>query len=333
MSTPRKPLSDRIKRAAWRPIPPDARSEHLSAVESAIEAGASPGGQVVRARRRWSAILVTAALIVLPTGIALAAESSVPGDVLYPVKQVTESIRSLVDDEVIAEHRIEELEKLVAADAPAEVIADQVDRATEQVDRLERDHQLGSRLDQATAGVASDRPTDGEPPVRDEAVDKPSLTTSTTQAFTTDTTPAITTATTAPLPGNGTTTTVPRERTTTTTTTTKADSTTTTIGEVETHLVSGYVHAGPTCPVVRFPPDPACEDLPVPGAVLVVEGAAEVKQLEANDEGRFEVGLPNGSYLLVPRPHDGLLGTAPPQEFVVEGEPVELDVAYDTGIR
>ncbi|MCP4247373.1 MAG: carboxypeptidase regulatory-like domain-containing protein [bacterium] len=275
----------------------------------------------------------------MPTGIALAAESSVPGDALYPVKQVTERIRSLVDDDVVAEHRIEELEKLVAADAPAEVIADQVNRATEQVDRLGSDHQLGSRLDQATAVVAADRPTDYTPPVRDDGpadipADKPG-TTATTPTITTATTPAITTGTTSPAGGDGTTTIVPRDRPTTTTTTKVDSTTTTTVGDLETHLVSGYVHAGPTCPVERFPPDPACEDRPVPGAVLVIArgDGTELRRLEANDEGRFEVGLPNGSYLLIPRPYDGLLGTASPQEFLVEGKPVELDVAYDTGIR
>jgi hypothetical protein len=272
--------------------------------------------------------LVTASLVLLPTGIALAAESSVPGDVLYPVKKVTEKIRAVVDEDVVAEHRIEELEKLVAADAPTEVIADQIDRAAVEIDRLDADHQFGSRLEEAIAGVAADRLVD-DPPGREgggggEPVDKPATTTPTSAAIT-GVDPATTTSTTVP----------PDRPGTATTTTTKIDASTTTTVRLDTHRVSGYVHAGPTCPVVRFPPDPACEDLPVAGAMLIVatETGKELRRLESNPEGRFDLDLPSGSYSLTPRPYDGLLGTAPAQEFVVETQPVELDVAYDTGIR
>ncbi|NNC91634.1 MAG: carboxypeptidase regulatory-like domain-containing protein [Acidimicrobiia bacterium] len=320
-------LSERLRRATWRPVGDEARSRPLATIASAVAAGQQTVPKPVRrARRRLSAALVTASLIVLPTGIALAAEGSIPGDILYPVKKVTEKIRALVDEDVVAEHRVEELEKLVAADAPAEVIADQIDRATVEINRLEADQQLEERLEEATTGVAADRPLD-DPPDRNgegdgEPADKPATTTATTAAIT-DVSPASTTSTTAPRPG------------TTTTTTTKIDAATTTTVPVDTQRVAGYVHAGPTCPVVRFPPDPACDDLPVAGAVLVVttEAGKELGRVESDVTGRFELGLPAGTYSLVPRPYDGLLGTAPAQDFVVEARPVELDVAYDTGIR
>ena len=326
----KKPLADRLRRATWRPVDDDVRSQHQASIASAVAAGSTTPVVAHRSRRRLSTVLVTAALVVLPTGIAVAAESSIPGDVLYPVKKVTERIRAVVDEDVMAEHRIEELEKMVAADASTEVIADQIDRAVVEIDRLEPDHQLGSRLDQATAGVAADRLVDDSPGRSDdgggEAVDKPAITTATTAAIT-NAAPTTTTSTTTPPDRPGT--------TTTTTTTTRIDSSTTTTVGVDTQRVSGYVHAGPTCPVVQFPPDPACEDLPVAGAVLVVttETGKELKRVESNAAGRFELGLPSGTYSIIPRPYDGLLGTAPVQEFVVEVGPVELDVAYDTGIR
>jgi hypothetical protein len=73
----------------------------------------------------------------------------------------------------------------------------------------------------------------------------------------------------------------------------------------------------------------------VVGAVLVItdETGSEITRVESNRSGRFETRLPNGVYRLVPQPYDGLLGTAEIQEFIVEGRPVEFDVAYDTGIR
>lgn len=98
----------------------------------------------------------------------------------------------------------------------------------------------------------------------------------------------------------------------------------------------GAALAGPTCPVVRDPPDPACDDRPVAGAELRIEdaGGAEVTRLTTDAGGRFEVSLAPGAYTLVPQPVDGLMGTAPPQSFeIAAGEPTELIVTYDTGIR
>lgn len=109
-----------------------------------------------------------------------------------------------------------------------------------------------------------------------------------------------------------------------------------TTGSVVEYAVTGYVHAGPVCPVEQNPPDPACEDRPVAGAVLLVEdaGGDPFGEIVTDPTGSFETRLPAGSYTLVPQPVEGLLGTAAPQEFTVgSGGAVELDVPYDTGIR
>lgn len=100
---------------------------------------------------------------------------------------------------------------------------------------------------------------------------------------------------------------------------------------------SGIVLAGPTCPVVRDPPDPACEDRPVAGAEIVAVDAQgqEVARASSDAEGRFSLALPAGEYQLVPQPVEGLLGTASPTEIVVvDGAPLEpVTIVYDTGIR
>lgn len=101
-------------------------------------------------------------------------------------------------------------------------------------------------------------------------------------------------------------------------------------------VVSGYAHAGPTCPVVSDPPDPACADRPVADAILLVEDVDGfvVSTISTGDDGTFHVVLPSGTYRLVPQPVEGLLGTAPAQDLVVAGGPFDgVDVAYDTGIR
>jgi len=101
------------------------------------------------------------------------------------------------------------------------------------------------------------------------------------------------------------------------------------------HPVSGYAHAGPTCPVERTPPDPACADRPVAGAHIEVLDATRepVAEIETAEDGTFTITLPVGLYTFVPQPVDGLLGT--PGEFVVVVDvPVTgVDVSYDTGIR
>jgi hypothetical protein len=101
--------------------------------------------------------------------------------------------------------------------------------------------------------------------------------------------------------------------------------------------IGGVAMAGPTCPVVRDPPDSACADRPVVGAVLVLEDSAgrEVARATTQGDGRFWIAVAPGSYRLVPQPVEGLLGTAQPMEVsVAVGEPVaDLLVSYDTGIR
>lgn len=319
----RSPLTDRLKDALWRPVSEERRTADLAAITAAVENTTLEPSAVPTMRRRFTVVAVAAGLSILPAGIAIAAESSVPGEVLYPVKKVTETVRSWVDEDIVAQHRIEELERLVAADAPDEIIADQIERARNEVDRLGPDHDLAPRLSGATAGLADDRigPGPGAGP-------GPS---STTTVVTSDTTPPTTVP--PDRPGTTTTTvagpstTVPPVDSTTTTTTVRTD--------VETFRLRGYVHAGPTCPVEKSPPDPDCADQPVAGAVLVItdEAGTELERVESNRAGQFQTRLPNGVYLLVPQPYDGLLGTAEVQEFVVDGRPVELDVAYDTGIR
>ncbi len=101
--------------------------------------------------------------------------------------------------------------------------------------------------------------------------------------------------------------------------------------------VRGTVTAGPTCPVVRDPPDPACADRPVAGAVLVFStpAGAEAARVGSAGDGTFVVELPPGTYRLTARPVDGLMGTPGPLDVEVKaGQPMaDLQVTYDTGIR
>ena len=102
------------------------------------------------------------------------------------------------------------------------------------------------------------------------------------------------------------------------------------------YAVSGYAHAGPTCPVEQDPADSACDDRPVAGAVLIVRtSAGEVAaEVTTRSDGTFTVNLAPGSYTLAPQPVEGLLGTPGEQRLLVVDAPLAgIDVSYDTGIR
>jgi hypothetical protein len=96
------------------------------------------------------------------------------------------------------------------------------------------------------------------------------------------------------------------------------------------------VLAGPVCPVETDPPDPACNDRPVPGAVIVVTllDGSPVATVTSDAAGRFSLILPPATYRFIPRPVEGLPGTAAPPDVVVGVEAVaDVVVTYDTGIR
>ena len=72
---------------------------------------------------------------------------------------------------------------------------------------------------------------------------------------------------------------------------------------VATPTVTGSVLAGPTCPVVTDPPDPACDDRTIAGARIVVldvdVDGDEVVVAATGEDGTFSVELAPGSYQLV----------------------------------
>ena len=99
--------------------------------------------------------------------------------------------------------------------------------------------------------------------------------------------------------------------------------------------MTGYVHAGPTCPVQQVNASP-CERLVVSAKIVVTrpDGTA-VTVIVSDAAGRFSLELPAGRYLFTPQPVQGLMGVAAPISLVVAqgSNPAPLDFAYDTGIR
>lgn len=68
-------------------VDPSTRERHLSAIGSALRSAQRP-----RRRRRYRLMAVAAAIVLLLPVIALAAERTGPGDLLYPVRQLFERV-------------------------------------------------------------------------------------------------------------------------------------------------------------------------------------------------------------------------------------------------
>ena len=101
-------------------------------------------------------------------------------------------------------------------------------------------------------------------------------------------------------------------------------------------FIEGTVTAGPQCPVERDPPDPACADQPVVGAVIGIspQGSGTISHPITDELGRYFATLPPGSYVIEPQPVEGLLGTPGVVEVTIEsGATTVLELQYDTGIR
>ena len=94
--------------------------------------------------------------------------------------------------------------------------------------------------------------------------------------------------------------------------------------------------AGPTCPVERVPPDPACAPKPVANATIVVADASGRPQgtVVTDAAGTAFIGLSAGMYTVSGQGTAGFMGGPEPQEVDVEdGAPSEVTLSYDTGIR
>ncbi len=166
-------LTERIQDAYRIEMTDDVRRRQLDTITVALTAPpvapVVPAPATMRLRRRFAAI-VAAVTVLSPAAVAVAAESSLPGDVLYPVKQVTEDIRSMVDPTIAARHRLEEADEMHAAGFPPAVVQDVLSDADEAitiagdpVDLRTRWMESSARMDveHAEGEMVSTPPSDG----------------------------------------------------------------------------------------------------------------------------------------------------------------------------
>lgn len=98
------------------------------------------------------------------------------------------------------------------------------------------------------------------------------------------------------------------------------------------HIIA---EAGPTCPVEKFPPDPACAAKPVSNATVLITDASGNQQDTVTDaSGQAFAKLGPGEYTVTAQGAAGFMNGPEPQQVTVEdGQVTEVTLDYDTGIR
>lgn len=64
--------------------------------------------------------------------------------------------------------------------------------------------------------------------------------------------------------------------------------------------ITGTVILGPSCPVMRNPPDPQCADKPYKAALVVTtpDGSRVITEFSSDTTGKFKVNIPPGEYII-----------------------------------
>jgi len=98
--------------------------------------------------------------------------------------------------------------------------------------------------------------------------------------------------------------------------------------------IEGLITLGPTCPGPTHINDPKCEDQPYQATITIENSnGQEITQVSSNAEGKFQVQLPAGTYILHPETPNRL-PTAQDMEVTVKtGEYTQVTIQYDSGIR
>ncbi len=101
--------------------------------------------------------------------------------------------------------------------------------------------------------------------------------------------------------------------------------------------VSGQVLLGPTCPVMREPPDPACADKPYVTTVKVFAknsgNTSPFAVMQTNKAGEYSFLLPPGEYTLEPFSGKPFPSCSSEDITIKPDVMSETNLSCDTGIR
>lgn len=99
--------------------------------------------------------------------------------------------------------------------------------------------------------------------------------------------------------------------------------------------LSGYIHTGPTCPVERIPPDPACADRPYADATVAIKNNASgaLTTAVSDASGTFRATLAPGTYTLEVTSASRFPICGSTEASVISGQVAKVDIGCDSGIR
>ena len=98
--------------------------------------------------------------------------------------------------------------------------------------------------------------------------------------------------------------------------------------------INGYVHTGPTCPVQKIPPNPACADRPYIYMEVSVTGQdGKQLQVQTDSHGKFSLPVSAGTYTVKVIPVNILPRCEEKTVAVPANQFVSVDIFCDTGIR
>ncbi|MBC7877361.1 MAG: carboxypeptidase regulatory-like domain-containing protein [Anaerolineales bacterium] len=96
--------------------------------------------------------------------------------------------------------------------------------------------------------------------------------------------------------------------------------------------IEGAVTIGPMCPVMQE--DVPCPDQPYQATLTVLTTSGEkVTQFQTDENGRFQIELAPGDYVLHPESPNTLPFAADISFTVIERKFTLLEISYDSGIR
>lgn len=131
----------------------EARSRHRVAIRAALMADpeewlSPPKPAAPHGFERRVPLLAGMAVLLLSLAmvVVVSAQRTVPGDVLHPAKGPLEQLRALVDGEVIAANRVDELDDLIGRTSPPESIVTARSEAELALAGYPSDHRLQRRF-------------------------------------------------------------------------------------------------------------------------------------------------------------------------------------------
>ncbi len=100
--------------------------------------------------------------------------------------------------------------------------------------------------------------------------------------------------------------------------------------------VRGTVLLGPSCPVMRNPPDPQCADKPYQSTFVITTlgGNRVIKSFSSDIAGKFKVNLPPGEYSIRSASTNNIYPRCSSNDVTVRvGIFTDIPISCDTGIR